>query len=566
VRELDLLGAVRDGVEIPGFDPRVSPRRLAQLMSAAHDLRAAWRGLGGGNYTTAKFVEELEEIVALLGDADQPPDTDAGGVRVMSIHAAKGLEFDAVVVPQALDGVLPARPRRHPLLDDAILDRLRTSEILPDTGPEQSRREEASLWYVALTRARSDVLVTAPVRDADGIESALSQFAAMLSEAQETIEHAGAVDLSTAPRRMAREIAEALAHVTSADRLAPGVREYLHERPPLQALVDGFALEPAAASALRYTTGALSPSGISAYVQCPRQFFYKYVLRLEDRGDDDASQAGRYLHTVLQRFHEGETDFTAVTDARAASGRYRESLHRIAAEESPAFAGALGIAPHSPRARYESARIARYLERYAGLLADEAVRNPFTVLDRERWVEADVDGVHVRGRLDRVDRLGDGRLAIRDYKLGRRQGGGGAAPVRSALAALSDGEPLFGDAPDGLALQTIFYVAGVEAAFAAPVARMDFIYMRGKNGKGDDAESYADSVAILDTPDEPDVTGAATSLTRAELERVWTEIGAAVMRECAGGEMRTFVTAADIETCRFCPYTKVCPGAGMVTA
>jgi superfamily I DNA/RNA helicase len=566
VRELDLLGAVRDGLEIPGFDPRVSPRRLAQLISAAHDLRSAWRGLGGGNYTTAKFVEELEDIVALLGDADEPPDADAGGVRVMSIHAAKGLEFDAVVVPQALDGVLPARPRRHPLLDDATLDRLRTAEMLPDIGPEQSRREEGSLWYVALTRARFNVLVTAPVRDADGIESALSPFAAMLSGDVGTIERAGAVDLPAAPRRMARDIAASLANAAPTERLAPGVREYLSERPPLHALVDGAALEPAEAASLRYISGALSPSGISTYVQCPRQFYYKYVLRLDDRGDDDATQAGTYLHTILQRFHERETDFTAVTDPSAAAERYRASLHRIATEEAPAFAASLGIALHTPRARSESARVARYLERYAALLADEAVRNPFTVLDRERWVEADVAGVRIRGRLDRVDRLADGRLAIRDYKLGRRRGGGCAAAVRSALAALSDGEPLFGDAPDGLTLQTLFYVAGVEAAFAARVARMDFIYMRGKNGKGDDAETYADSVAILEGLDGRDLTGAATSLTRAELERVWMEIGAAVMRECADGGMRAFVTAADIETCRFCPYTKVCPGPGIVTA
>jgi len=564
VRELDLLGAVRDGAEVPGFDPRISPRRLAQLMSAAHDLRGAWRGLGGGRYTTAKFVEELEEIVALLGDADEPPDADAGGVRVMSIHAAKGLEFDAVVVPQALDGVLPARPRRHPLLDDGVLGRLRAAEMLPDIGSEQSRREEASLWYVALTRARFDVFVTAPVRDADGIDAALSPFAAMLAGEAEETSLVGAAP--SAPRRMAREVSVALANATASERLAPGIREYLRERPPLRALVEGSTLAIAAPEVLRYDTGALSPSGISTYVKCPRQFYYKYVLRLEDRGDDDATQPGTYLHTVLQRFHERETDFMAVTDTAAETERYRVALRRIAAEEAPAFAAALGIAPQTPRARYETARVARYLDRYAALLAGEAVRSPFTVLDRERWVEADVAGVRVRGRLDRVDRLSDGRLAIRDYKLGRRQGNGCAAAVRGALAALSSGEPLFGDAPDGLFLQTIFYVPGVEAAFDARVARMDFIYMRGKGGKGDDAAPYSDSVAILDAPDELDLTGSVSSLTRPELERVWTEIGAAVMRECADGEMRSFVTAVDVATCSFCPYTKVCPGPGMVTA
>src|SRR4029077_14421283 len=123
--------------------------------------------------------------------------------------------------------------------------------------------------------------------------------------------------------RIARDIAAALAHATPLERLAPGVREYLIERPPLRALVDGSTLEPSAPASLHYATGALSPSGISVFVKCPRQFFFKYVVRLEDRSDDDASQAGTYLHTVLQRFHEREIDFTSVKDEAAAAQQYR---------------------------------------------------------------------------------------------------------------------------------------------------------------------------------------------------------------------------------------------------
>jgi superfamily I DNA/RNA helicase len=565
VRELDLLGAVRDGAEIPGFDPRVSPRRLESLVAAARDLRGVLSGLGGGKYTTAKFVEELEEIVALLGDADEPPDADAGGVRVMSIHAAKGLEFDAVVVPQALDGVLPARPRRHPLLDDAVLARLRSAGAIPAIGPDEARREEASLWYVALTRARFRALVTAPLRDADGIEAALSPFASGLAGGASSSVSDGPPAFR-APRRAARELSVALMHATAAERLAPQIRAYLNHRPPLHALVEGAALAPEEPAPLHYETGALSPHSISAYVECPRRFYYKYVLRLEERIDDDATQPGTFLHLVLQRLHERETDFTNVSDVAAEAARLRGELHRIVADEAHTFWEALGIAPDSPRARYEIARITRYTDGYATLLAEEAARNPFTVLDRERRVDADVAGVHVRGIVDRIDRLADGRLAIRDYKLGRCKGAGCAAAVRSALSALNSGIRIFGDAPTGLTLQTIFYVPGVEEAFEARVARLDFIHMRGKNGKGDSNETYADSVAVLDAPGDTDPTGAVSNLTRDELARVWAEIGASVARECAGGAMRSFTTAVDIETCRFCSYTKVCPGPGQVQA
>jgi superfamily I DNA/RNA helicase/RecB family exonuclease len=568
VREFDLLGVVRDGVEIPGFDERVSPRRLAQLVSAAHDLRGAWRELGGGAYTTAKFIEELEEIVALIGDADEPPDSDAGGVRVMSIHAAKGLEFDSVLVPEAVDGVLPARPRRHPLLDDEVLARLRAAGALPDVGPDESRREEASLWYVALTRARFNVLVTAPVYDADGIEAALSPFAAILVGSMDGDRGDDEPTAPSAPRRAARDLSNALMLATDIERLAPRVSEYLKERPPLRALIEGAVLEPPPAATLRYATGSLSPRSISTYVECPRRFYYGDVLKLDDRRDEDVTEPGTYLHTILQRFHERECDFTKAVDGTDAVERYRGALRSIAVEEAPAFAAAINASPDSPRARYEIDRVMRYVQGYAEVLAREAMRNPFTVLDRERWVEADVAGVQVRGRVDRIDRLADGRLAIRDYKLGRRKGAGATAAVRSALATLSAGVSLFGDAPAGLSLQTIFYIPGVESAFEARVARMDYIYMRGISGRGrgDREEPCTDSVAVLDGPDAIDTTGAATSLTRAEIERVWFDIGAAITRECAGGEVHAFATAVDVATCRYCPYTKICPGPGMVSA
>jgi hypothetical protein len=131
---------------------------------------------------------------------------------------------------------------------------------------------------------------------------------------------------------------------------------------------------------------------------------------------------------------------------------------------------------------------------------------------------------------------------------------------------LDAGGSLFGDAPTGLSLQTIFYVPGVEAAFGARVARMDYIHMRGVSGRGDREEPFIDAVAVLDGPDEADSTGATSFLTRADLERVWSDIGAAITRECAGGEVHAFATAVDVLTCRYCPYTKICPGPGMVSA
>jgi len=82
----------------------------------------------------ARFLENI----ALLGDADAP--TPEGRVAMMTLHAAKGLEFDAVVLAGMEEGVLPyTRPWKRPESAEAS---------------QADQDEERRLCYVGMTRAR----------------------------------------------------------------------------------------------------------------------------------------------------------------------------------------------------------------------------------------------------------------------------------------------------------------------------------------------------------------------------------------------------------------------------
>jgi DNA helicase-2/ATP-dependent DNA helicase PcrA len=77
-------------------------------------------------------LEEMLEATSLMSDLDQLRE-DARAVTLMTIHAAKGLEFDAVFIVGMEDGIFPhARSMRDP---DAL-------------------EEERRLCYVGITRAR----------------------------------------------------------------------------------------------------------------------------------------------------------------------------------------------------------------------------------------------------------------------------------------------------------------------------------------------------------------------------------------------------------------------------
>ncbi len=107
-------------------------------------MRDRWESLAA----LAKLADEffLAQPEAGLADfaadltqrAAQQDDPAPGGVTIASLHAAKGLEWDAVFLPALVDGVLPIVYAKTP---DAI-------------------DEERRLLYVGLTRARSRLLLS----------------------------------------------------------------------------------------------------------------------------------------------------------------------------------------------------------------------------------------------------------------------------------------------------------------------------------------------------------------------------------------------------------------------
>ena len=171
---------------------RTSPGRARAQLDAFRDVAVEFArsadhpNLGG-------FLAWLEAADTRENGLDMPvsePDPDA--VQLITVHAAKGLEWDVVAVAGLVDGGLPAtatqgkdgpkdsawltglgslpyplRGDRHDLPvfayagaeDPKELEERRKQFVL-DAGDHQVA-EERRLAYVALTRARSDLLLTA---------------------------------------------------------------------------------------------------------------------------------------------------------------------------------------------------------------------------------------------------------------------------------------------------------------------------------------------------------------------------------------------------------------------
>jgi DNA helicase-2/ATP-dependent DNA helicase PcrA len=118
---------------------------LLELVAAAREFdeaRATERPSLDPEEPAPTPLSRFLEQIALIGDADGP--TPEGRVALMTLHAAKGLEFDAVFLAGMEEGMLPyERPWRRNAEDGE--------------GGERAAEldEERRLCYVGMTRAKS---------------------------------------------------------------------------------------------------------------------------------------------------------------------------------------------------------------------------------------------------------------------------------------------------------------------------------------------------------------------------------------------------------------------------
>jgi DNA helicase-2/ATP-dependent DNA helicase PcrA len=176
-RDEPLLDLVHRVVETIGLDVELSasPEGLAarrrESLAAFLDVVADFLDLDGESSLSA-FLAFLRAADAHERGLDTVAPSGADAVQLMTVHRAKGLEWDVVVCPDLTKGVFPADslrgrwtttasvlpgPLRGDALDQPSLDRALDKDAVAAYDVacrEHLEREERRLGYVAFTRAR----------------------------------------------------------------------------------------------------------------------------------------------------------------------------------------------------------------------------------------------------------------------------------------------------------------------------------------------------------------------------------------------------------------------------
>ncbi|MEU5584007.1 ATP-dependent helicase [Streptomyces chrestomyceticus] len=384
---------------------------VVALFETAARAEARTGGRGALN-----FLEELDaqDIAAdTLTRRTVRPDA----VRLMTAHRSKGLEWRLVVVAGVQEGLWPDLRRRGSLLEADRIGRDGLAEPLP---PGALLTEERRLFYVAATRAKERLVVTA-VKAASDDGDQPSRFLTELGVEPQ--------DVTGRPRRplsVAALVAELRATTVDPDA-TPALREAAARRLAKLAALrddDGQPLVPAAhpdqwwglyepthsAVPLRDRDRPVTLSG-SALDQLANTCALQWFLGREVKADKPATAAqgfGNVVHVLADE---------------VASGRTPADLSVLMERLDSVWDALAFDAPWKSRQEKDNARAA--LERFLrwhvmerGTLGRETVA---TEHGFDVTLEAGEYAVRIRGSMDRVERDAEGRAYVVDFKTGKQK-------------------------------------------------------------------------------------------------------------------------------------------------
>jgi DNA helicase-2/ATP-dependent DNA helicase PcrA len=415
-------------------------RNLKLLYEVMCDIEGVFAGMRN-RYTLADLVEHMEHAFAHFSSQQEndPTDEPVEGVRIMTVHQAKGMEFPFVYHVDATDEYFPQLRRSMTLLDGRSTRRMKESlaarqqnddpgSFVPELSlsVDEQLREERHLAYVALTRAQKK-LVVCYTQESNLSESVQpSPFIREFLGKDVNAEPKPAIASSTNPVEALpqlqvalnrQEVESALRSCLDEDLLDNNNRQSISAR--LEALgldshfiCDKSPFEPEAERAIDLSGHIYSASQLNTYLTCPRMFYYDRLLRVGPERPEDFG-LGQLIHNTLEHFHK---------DIRS----FEEAPRMLHAKIEQSFQDVW-----NGSGRDNAREVFR--EKYSAILQQAAIEQKALKILR-RYIDTETEGIPGRevvaceekvefkvgsfdfvARIDRIDCVSRGHLII-DYK------------------------------------------------------------------------------------------------------------------------------------------------------
>jgi DNA helicase-2/ATP-dependent DNA helicase PcrA len=322
-----------------------------------------------------EWIEYLSYFREACGVIPLASKESEDAVRLMTAHGAKGLEFAHVFVLRANKGQFPASYRET--LVEFPRELRDPDSAAADDDKTLHDQEERRLFYVAMTRAKDSLHIYGK----QGIGRDKTPAGLM----RELMGNA-ALHPWLRPRPTLPSQPELIEIAAAADTAHP-------EGSRLPAWLELPAIEGLGAR--------LSATAVETYETCPLQFKFEREWKLS-RQVHAAVQYGAAMHRVLRTYYDS---------VRLGRTKSDEELLQLFRNDL----ATAGIQDDYQRDLY----LKQGLEQLNDFLAGMRSESTPEVLHTEEWFDLQIAGTKVAGRIDRVDRMADGSVAIVDYKTGK---------------------------------------------------------------------------------------------------------------------------------------------------
>jgi len=374
----EILGVLTDWLEIrqrAKEHDRKYVKRLAEFMKE-WEPKSETRGL-------AEFIEYLDYYAQAGGVVSLEDDAPPDAVQLMTVHAAKGLEFPQVFLLRVNNRAFPATERPR-VFEFPV-------ELMKEGAPAEQFhiQEERRLFYVALTRAEERLTITT-VTEKKGkvpvfIEDILMEPAIKRLDVRQMMPKLPPAEVEQRAPDEHREDVQLFPAAAEPAKIFSRIADWAEEfHPP--------SPEPL----------TLSPSALSGYRTCPQRYLFGYLWSLRE-GPKAAMTFGAVMHTTIKRF---------VDQLRKGVKLSFDEVQGIFETEW----NSKGFEDQYQEEEYKKDGLEQLRAFHTGMIAELP-----QAVGQEKAFELPLDNnVIIKGRIDQINALGnEPDVEIVDYKTGR---------------------------------------------------------------------------------------------------------------------------------------------------
>jgi len=363
------LAALRASLRVLGIDTGLQQDEAGAQLLRALEIWQQELAADAGRYRFAEWRRWLAQQLGTQTYRDSGIDSP---VRFTHLAATRWRTFDAVLLLGCDAGHLPSVASGGRWFNDAV----RSALNLPTRSAHTARQSDDLLALLAL----NDCVLVTWQKDRNGEKGLLSPYLEMLRDLH-TLIHGDDLDENELHAYLAAEEAH---HV---------------ELPQ--------AAQPAPKVTAEAVPASVSISAYNSLVACPYQFYARHILRLNELDEVqegiEKRDYGERVHDILRRFHERYPQVSGhpANELEAALCRISEEVFADLLQQD--------FAARAWLARWFAA-LPAYLEWQA-----ENETQGWRYAEAERAFDWQLEGVRLRGRIDRLDTREEEKRVL-DYK------------------------------------------------------------------------------------------------------------------------------------------------------